>query len=213
MKHQIAVPILKAVFEVFIVLIFLCSTLHADPSYIIPPVDGEFEVSKNINAYCPGTSSVKWCFWQWKCQTSPSTHCPNNGIDNADDTYAFDINLLNDAENGKPVYAIADGKVYRQGMWGGSSYGQILISHTDTNGFQWSSGYVHLRDIPSKFKIDGTLVRQGDVLGYISNIGVDGTNTTTGNPHLHFAVYNSHGKNAFLNRYKFLDHKTTRCHL
>ena len=85
---------------------------------------------------------------------------------------------------GKAVYAVADGQIFTGGGWGGKSYGQLLINHTDPNGMQWSSGYLHMKNVA---KTSGA-VKKGDVIGYVSNV----SHSPSLPHHLHFAVYAGH---------------------
>jgi hypothetical protein len=114
------------------------------------------------------------------------------GIAGANDGYSWDINWgSGSADEGKPVYAIEAGCIYNTGAWGGASFGQLLINHT-TNNNNWSSGYLHMKNITSK-KSNGGCVAKGEVIGYVSDVGKN-VNPAISAPHLHFAVYNSHGK-------------------
>ena len=106
------------------------------------------------------------------------------GVGAADDSKAWDINFGSGADDdGMSVYAIEDGTIYTGNSWGDNSVGQVLINHT-TNGDKWSTGYLHMKNIVKK---SGD-VKKGDLIGYISDVG------TPGSIHLHFAVYNSHGR-------------------
>ncbi len=143
------------------------SSLFAVPSTIDSPVD---DIHGKDN----------WSFSQHKS----GLHKIDGGIGSADDTYAWDINWKTGiSDKDKPVYAVADGTIYTGSSWSGSTYGQVLINHTDSTG-NWSSGYLHMSGV----KKSGT-VKKGDVIGYISNVGCTDV-------HLHFAVYNTHGKNS-----------------
>ena len=120
----------------------------------------------------------------WTNARGSSLHAPGKGIGGADDSYAFDLNQSGDADAGKPVYAVADGEIYTGNGWGGKSYGQILINHTESNGGEWSTGYLHLVNI---MQTTGK-VHKGQIIGYIGN-----KSPTPNLPnHLHFAVYKGH---------------------
>lgn len=117
----------------------------------------------------------------WTNTRGSPFHAPGKGIGGADDTYAFDLNLntpAHDSDNGKPVRAVADGVIYTGNGWGGGSYGQLLVSHTEPDGTTWSSGYLHMQGIVKK----GGSVRKGEIIGCVSSKGA-------GNAHLHFAAY------------------------
>ncbi len=157
-------------------LIAITKVVIAAPNTIDMPVD----MSLSSGKYCIASScSNGWSFNQHKS----GFHAPKAGVGNANDTYAWDINLNTptfDYDNGKPVYAVEEGIIYTGNGWQGSSVGQILINHTSGSD-KWSTGYVHLNNIPKK---SGS-VNKGDIIGYISRVG-------TTNNHLHFAVYNGH---------------------
>jgi len=150
------------------------------PSTILSPVYGEIEVSTTGIFY----SQEKWQFYQHKT----GGHVVGGGIGQADDTYAWDVNLnfpYHDTDDGKPVYAIESGTVtqtYGDRSNTDGSYGQVLIEH-EYNGDKWWSGYLHLENIQLK---RGDQVTQDTVIGYISD--VTGSDAIT--PHLHFVVYN-----------------------
>ena len=98
----------------------------------------------------------------------------------ADDTYAWDVNLANSADTGKPVYATAPGRVVRYGgsVDPGGSSGAVLIEHT-ANGPTWWSGYLHMTGIQVAV---GQTVTTGTLIGYIGSVGAP-------TPHLHFVTY------------------------
>jgi len=125
------------------------------------------------------------------------------GIGGANDGYAWDVNYGSGYDDeGMPVYAIEDGCIYTENGWGGNTYGQLLINHT-TGGDKWSSGYLHMKNIVKKTGC----VKKGDKIGEISRVGYrENPNITS--PHLHFAVYDSHGKYG-LNSVNVIINKTT----
>ncbi len=144
------------------------TNLSTVPSTILSPVIGRLVVGSSAAAGV-------WSFWQHQS----GVHTSSGGIGGADDTYAWDINMINDEDAGKPVSPIADGVVIGNGGWGGSTYGQVLIEHTNPNGTKWYSGYLHMI---SRQTVLGMTVRTTDIIGYIGSAGAT-------NNHLHFAVY------------------------
>lgn len=160
------------------------------PTTILSPVVGDLEIVNSLEQ-CQNT---KWCFNQHKiCSTEGIGHCPEGGICQADDTYAWDANLntpIHDSDNEKPVYAVEEGIVsqtYGGCINAGGSYGQVLIEHT-YQGNSWWSGYLHLKDIQV---VCGQNVDENTLIGYISNTGTD-------NNHLHFVVYKGQNSQAGL---------------
>ena len=155
------------------------------PNSFLSPVVGNLQLT-SVNY------TNIWSFNQHKTDR----HAPGEGIDGTDDTYSWDCNLAitgnGDADAGKPVYPVADGVIITSGGWGGSSFGQILIEHTNNNGTKWYSGYLHM---DNELRISGKAVKTTDVIGNIGSEGAD-------NNHLHFAVYykNSSGKLISVNR-------------
>jgi len=149
---------------------------QTSPQRVLSPVVGEIAVGS-----CSGT---KWCFNQHKeCDSNGIGHCPGGGINGTDDTNAWDLNLYNDLDNGKPVYATAPGVVADTfaGVENPSdSYGRVLIEH-DYYGNKWWSGYLHMKDINV---INGQHVDSGTIIGYISHVSPKSIPN-----HLHFAVY------------------------
>jgi murein DD-endopeptidase MepM/ murein hydrolase activator NlpD len=84
------------------------------------------------------------------------------------------------ANGGNPIFAVADGQLTKR------------YTNTGTAGWGWTLyvaatrvtyKYFHMSDDPLGWK-EGSLVRMGDVLGYV---GSSGTNSAT-NFHLHFEV-------------------------
>lgn len=167
------------------VCLMLCniSVVYAQaPSTIQAPVAGKYSVVKSDGKCTWGI----WCF----NQHGTGGHKAGEGVGGSDDTYAWDINLKTDeADLGKPVCAVEAGTIYVEAgeqFWGFTtektkSKGQILINH-EIDGKKWSSGYLHMKDIVN---IEGK-VEKGQVIGYISNVGVTDV-------HLHFVVYSELG--------------------
>jgi peptidoglycan LD-endopeptidase LytH len=84
------------------------------------------------------------------------------------------------APRGTPVVAVAEGNVARlfNSKQGGLSVYQFDNSRT------WCYYYAHLERYAPGLK-EGTLLRKGDVLGFVGTTGNAPANT----PHLHFAVF------------------------
>lgn len=149
------------------------------PSAIRSPIAGKLHLGSQNRC-------DSWSFWQHKT----GGHTKGGGIGGADDTFAWDINLLDNADAGKPVYAVDHGKVVKYAglVTPGGNYGAVLIEHNH-NGTIWWSGYLHMKDIQVK---EGDSVTPDTILGYISNASRDQIPD-----HLHFAVYkgeNTQGK-------------------
>jgi len=79
------------------------------------------------------------------------------------------------AHYGQPIVATADGQVMRAG-WAGGYGRQVRLAH----GGGMGTSYSHMSRIIVE---PGTLVRQGQVIGYVGSTGL-----STG-PHLHYEVY------------------------
>jgi len=149
------------------------------PPEVLSPVIGDLEAVYSIEQ-CSGT---KWCFNQHET----GGHKVGGGICQADDTYAWDINLnfpRSDSDAGKPVYAVAKGvvcQIYGGCTNAGGTYGQVLIEHTYGNNTWWS-GYLHLGNIQVT---TGQFLDRATVIGNISNTSTDPCLPN----HLHFVVY------------------------
>ncbi|MGH6705999.1 MAG: M23 family metallopeptidase, partial [Sphingomicrobium sp.] len=79
------------------------------------------------------------------------------------------------AHYGQPIVAAADGQVGRAG-WAGGYGRQVRLAHAGSMG----TSYSHMSRIIVE---PGSLVRQGQVIGYVGSSGL-----STG-PHLHYEVY------------------------
>jgi len=166
------------------------------PSIVFSPMDGNLIQSRACANQPTSTQATPVSFWQ-RSTCHGLGHSSAGGINQADDTYAWDVNKNYPSHNSdanEPVYAVADGIIMNNSEalgWGGPSYGQVLIQHTDGTNV-WYSGYLHLHNITSK-KNQPTqaqrTVRAGEQIGTVGKKGGD-------NYHLHFAVYtrNSAGK-------------------
>jgi murein DD-endopeptidase MepM/ murein hydrolase activator NlpD len=116
-------------------------------------------------------------------------HFPSGGYGGADDTYALDLNWFDprsgEDDRGKPVYAIEKGEVIDVDR----SYGWVLIKHNTSLQWRgktyttWYSGYLHMQNIPLKFKKGVRVeVQKGEQIGEVGSVRAD-------TPHLHFAIY------------------------
>jgi len=123
----------------------------------------------------------------WYHYPGSSGHRPNGGMYGADDTYALDLNWgpTKYSDEGKPVYAIEKGEVIQVNR----NRGWVLIEHNTPLRWRgkiyttWYSGYLHMWNIPLKFK-DGVRVKvqKGEQIGEVGSAFADA-------PHLHFAIY------------------------
>ena len=114
-----------------------------------------------------------WTF----CQHRTDLHREGGGIWGSDDTFAWDVNLLGNAERGRPVFAVAPGKIVK---YAGivppddNDSGAVLVEHSldefacdSIRGNCWWSGYLHMEDIQVR---EGQEVGPGTVLGFISDV-------------------------------------------
>lgn len=165
----------------FVFLFYCCTSMYGQvPSQVQSPFKDGFTQSSNCGSQPNSTSSKPWSFWQ-RCG---SGHEAGGGIGGANDLRALDINKNSPSHNsdaGQAVYAVEDGFVQTFDGWGGSSFGQLLLEHTNSNGSKWYSGYLHMSNIISKS--NGRFFRKGDKIGEVGRVGAN-------NDHLHFAVYN-----------------------
>jgi len=158
--------IYKIKLSIIILSFILINNVKAVPSTINSPVSGS---GWSFSQHNPGGSYA--------------------GIGGANDGYSWDINYGSGwSDDGLPVYAVEDGCIYTGSYWNGSTYGQLLIEHTTESGQEWSSGYLHMKNI---VKTSGCVSR-GDKIGEVYCTGLTCVSPQT--PHLHFAVYDSHGK-------------------
>ncbi|MFH1107771.1 MAG: peptidoglycan DD-metalloendopeptidase family protein [Planctomycetota bacterium] len=151
--------------------------VSSDLRNVIAPVIGAFRVTGPENSNCIGKAGL-WTF----CQHQTLGHRPGGGIGGSDDTYAYDMNLVDDADHGKLAYAVAPGQVVRYaGLYrSGGSYGSVLVEHTSPSGTYWSS-YLHMDPV---YVSEGTRVTENTPLGKISNVSPNLIPH-----HLHFVVY------------------------
>ncbi|MBM3861756.1 MAG: hypothetical protein FJ395_19195 [Verrucomicrobia bacterium] len=164
---------------------------------VLSPVIGDLEVihpKEHPNEKCTGT---KWCFNQHQSRASEDPNSPrykvghirDGGINGANDTYAWDVNLNTpswDSDRGKPVYAVARGRVatsFAGRPNAGGDCGQLLIEH-ESEGIKWWSGYLHLEEKAKNIQVKvGDPVDENTLLGYI------GATCAYDISHLHFVLY------------------------
>lgn len=113
------------------------------------------------------------------------------------DTFALDLNISGNLDNGKQVYSIAEGKV----VFFNSEYGFIILKHNfpinigDSIYPYFYSGYMHMSDINVSERDD---LPEETPLGLISD--------TSGAPippeHLHFAIYKPVMRNGLYQEYE-----------
>lgn len=93
--------------------------------------------------------------------------------------YALDLNKPGDGDVGVPVRASAGGTIKNPAYPSKSGSNPVAIAHDSTKNQNvgWATVYLHMRDaLP-----DNTPVKQGDIIGYVSNVGAPG-----GRNHLHY---------------------------
>jgi subtilase family serine protease len=146
---------------------------------VLAPVEGAFRVTVRDDQCYNSTIPEEWTF----CQHQTDLHQPGRGLAGADETLAWDMNLLGDADAGRPVYAVAMGTVVMYGgtYGAGERSGSVLIEHS-SGGRTWWTGYLHMNNIRVEV---GQAVSPTTELGSISNVS-DGRAVPT---HLHFVVY------------------------
>jgi len=155
------------------------------PPAVLAPVEGPFRVTGPDNPLCLSVPNL-WTF----CQHQNPDHS-NLGIHGARDTYAWDMNLLGDADEGRPVFAVAAGRVVRYAgvVEPGGRLGAVLVEHDSCDGHKWWSGYLHMANIRVR---EGQEVSPTTHLGDISN--VSGPPVGSVHNHLHFVVYEGENK-------------------
>ncbi|MFT0847477.1 peptidoglycan DD-metalloendopeptidase family protein [Actinomycetaceae bacterium L2_0104] len=86
------------------------------------------------------------------------------------------------ADDGTPIYAIADGVVvHAGGSYQGRSNNTIVVRH-EIDGKVYESWYVHMYD-------HGVLVKEGDRVEAGQTIGLVGSNGNSTGPHLHLEIH------------------------
>ncbi len=152
---------------------------------VLAPVVGPLRVTGPANASCANSQAV-WTF----CQHRTGLHASRRGVGGSDDTYAWDVNLVRNADRGRQVFAVAPGRVVRYGDVRGlpNPSGGVLVEHSPrgvpcaaAGSGCWWSGYLHLASIS---------VTIGQSVDRATPIGVVGNVSPRPVPHhLHFAVY------------------------
>jgi hypothetical protein len=154
------------------------------PPEVLSPVVGPIEMANS--------SATKWAFNQHRSETTITEqktgtgHIEGGGIGHSDDNWAWDVNLANDGDNEKYVYAVAPGIVaetFAGATNPDDSYGRVLIKHSYNNNTWWS-GYLHMKNIQVTVN---QAVTENTLLGEISGIGKGGNQVYAN--HLHFVVY------------------------
>jgi len=167
---------------------------------ILPPVNGKFTFTKgtwndsHTDRICLNDPGDKWTF----CQHQTGFHQPGLGDAGADETYAWDLNIADKSDYGKPVFAVAPGKVVRYGGSDGKPPGMsksagVLIEHKADSGTWWS-GYLHMENLTAEAMEVGAPVGTETQLGTIGATGLMNLPICIGRPklecaHLHFVVY------------------------
>jgi hypothetical protein len=121
-----------------------------------------------------------WAFCQHR---EGGKHAPT-GVAAADDTRAWDVNLRDYADRGRPVFPVAAGRVVKYGdsvAPGSGRSGSVLVEHTTPGGDRWWSGYLHLKRGSVTVR-EGQKVSTDTVVGHVGATGAD-------NSHLHLVVY------------------------
>jgi hypothetical protein len=148
-------------------------------------------------------TSQEWSFWQHKTDY----HRKGGGFKGgADDTYAWDINLnlwnvsteASDLDRDMAFYPVQSGTVVKwyaddsdpsndisSSINSKNVNNAVLIKHTDSNGTNWWSGYLHARTLN---------VKDGDQVTIASTIGNIGKKGNTDKNHLHLAIYTGENK-------------------
>lgn len=181
------------------------STISASgvSSTVYAPIMGTFKIFGSSDS--SNATSQEWSFWQHKTDY----HRKGGGFKGgADDTYAWDISLnlwyvsstASDLDRGMTFYPVQSGTVVK---WyvddsdtsndqssSGNSANAILIKHTNSDGSNWWSGYLHANTIS---------VKDGDLVTISSPIGTIGKKGSTNNNHLHLIIYTGENKYSGLN--------------
>ena len=145
---------------------------------VYSPVLGSFRVTGTENPECFNDPEL-WTF----CQHQTGFHTHGGGVEDSDDTLAWDLNLLGDADAGESVFPVAEGVVVRYAglHLPGAVSGAVLVEHVTEN-VTWWSGYLHLEQIAVSL---GDQVSTSTVLGLIGNA----SSSVPVPNHLHLVVY------------------------
>ncbi len=126
----------------------------------------------------------------WSFTSGSYAHTVDGGYLNADDRYAFDLNIADNADKDMPVFPVCPGEV----IISDTCWGYVLIKHCTPLMLDdgkilstWYSGYMHMANPIGLGHVDGTS-QIGTVSGWGRNIS--GVCSSTGyNDHLHFVAY------------------------
>lgn len=125
-------------------------------------------------------------------------HAPH-GVAFADDSAAWDINLRDYEDAGKPVYPMAPGRIVRFGGPGSAAYNGaagVLVEHETADGERWWSAYLHMQR-------DSIAVREGQMVDVDTPLGRIGRTGTT-NSHLHAVAYRGENRKGGLRSFEAL---------
>lgn len=136
---------------------------------------------------------------EWNFTSGSAAHTEDGGYLNADDRYAFDLNIAGNLDANEPVYPVSSGRiVISDECWGFVliEHDQPLILDDGTRLNTWYSGYMHLSNPAA---VD-TNVGVNDQIGIISGWGRVGEqcSSTAYTDHLHFAIYSGENVNGGL---------------
>lgn len=126
----------------------------------------------------------------WSFTSGSSAHTASGGYLDADDRYAFDLNIAGNADSGVDVHPVCPGEV----IISDACWGFVLIKHSrplvlddGTTLNTWYSGYMHMANPAGLGHVDGES-SIGTVSGW--GRGAGGVcSSTTYNDHLHFVIY------------------------
>ena len=151
------------------------------PLEVTAPVEGAYRVTAADNIACNNATGL-WTL----CQHGTEFHSDTGGISGSNDALAWDINLPGDLDAGRPVFAVAAGRVvrYANTVAPGAVSGAVLIEHRSGE-LTWWSGYLHLSDVEV---VEGQEVTPLTRIGRISNVCECGVVPN----HLHFVIYYGH---------------------
>ena len=134
----------------------------------LSPVEGLLRVTGPENPDCLNDPRL-WTF----CQHRSGFHRFGGGVQGSVDTYVWDVNLLDNADRGKPVFAVAAGRVVKYAGIvppAGNDSGAVLIEHSLDGSpcdiIPEKCWWIHLQDIRVA---ETQSVGPNTVLGFIVN--------------------------------------------